>query len=76
MTAIIAKQNAKDKAFVGGGGEGSTDGLYNSLSLLNIDNIGLSLVICQGDTYYIGQLNIFDESSAELKIYIYKMKMI
>ena len=46
MTAIIAKQNAKDKAFVGGGGEGSTDGLYNSLSLLNIDNIGLSLVIC------------------------------
>ena len=34
MTAIITKQNAKDKAFVGGGGDGSTDGLFNSLHVL------------------------------------------
>ena len=35
MTAIITKQNAKDKAFIGGGGDGSTDGLFNSLHVLN-----------------------------------------
>ena len=35
MTAIITKQNAKDKAFIGGGGgDGSTDGLFNSLHVL------------------------------------------
>ena len=26
MTAIITKQNAKDKAFIGGGGDGSEEG--------------------------------------------------
>ena len=52
MTAIITKQNAKDKAFIGGGGDGSTDGLFNSLHVL-------------GDTTLDGAVT-FTESSVRL----------
>ena len=47
MTAIITKQNAKDKAFIGGGGgDGSTDG---SLELLKSMDLGPEVTILESN---------------------------